>query len=79
MLTPNGKSAEFFGFWGMSSKLAAVFGIVGLGLIQWAFGLADAILFCLVLFVIAIICVLPVNETRGTQVADNWREDAPSN
>ena len=79
VLTPNGKSAEFFGFWGMSSKLAAVFGIVGLGLIQWAFGLADAILFCLVLFVIAIICVLPVNESRGTQVADNWREDAPSN
>jgi len=20
---------------------------------------------------------LPVNEARGTQVADNWREDAP--
>jgi len=77
VLTPNGKSAEFFGFWGMSSKLAAVFGIVGLGLIQWAFGLADAIVFCLVLFVIAILCVLPVNEARGTQVADNWREDAP--
>ncbi|KDE41026.1 Permease of the major facilitator superfamily [Nitrincola lacisaponensis] len=72
VLTPLGKSAEFFGFWGMSAKLAAVFGILGLGLIQWAFGLADAILFCLVLFVLAIVTVLPVNERRGEQAADDW-------
>lgn len=74
VLTPRGKSAEFFGFWGTAAKLAAVFGILGLGLIQWALGLADAILFCLVLFIMAIITVLPVNEARGRQVAENWQE-----
>lgn len=74
MLTPLGKSAEFFGFWGMATKLAAVFGMLGLGIMQWAFGLADAILFCLFLFVLAIVAVLPVQEKRGSQVADNWQE-----
>ncbi len=76
VLTPRGKAAEFFGFWGMAAKLAAVFGILGLGLIQWALGLADAILFCLVLFVLAIITVLPVNEKRGSDNADTWTEPA---
>ena len=74
VLTPLGKSAEFFGFWGMATKLAAVFGMLGLGLMQWAFGLADAIIFCLVLFTLAIVAVLPVQEARGSAVADSWRE-----
>lgn len=74
VLTPTGKAAEFFGFWGTASKLAAIVGILGLGLIQWALGLADAILFCLVLFVLAMVTVLPVNEGRGQDVAENWRE-----
>jgi len=78
VLTPRGKAAEFFGFWGMAAKLAAVFGILGLGLIQWALGLADAILFCLVLFVLAIITVLPVNEQRGSDNADAWRDPLSS-
>ncbi|SNY42647.1 MFS transporter, UMF1 family [Arsukibacterium tuosuense] len=76
VLTPLGKSAEFFGFWGMATKLAAVFGMLGLGLMQWAFGLADAIMFCLLLFVLAIISVLPLQEARGSAVADNWREQS---
>ncbi|MDP4537602.1 MFS transporter [Alkalimonas collagenimarina] len=74
VFTPLAKSAEFFGFWGMATKLAAVFGMLGLGLMQWAFGLADAILFCLLLFVVAIIAVLPVQEARGSEVAEQWRD-----
>ncbi len=74
VLTPNGKAAEFFGFWGTSSKLAAVFGILGLGLLQAWLGLATAIVFCLALFVVAMITVWPVDEMRGRQVADSWRE-----
>lgn len=76
VLTPSGKAAEFFGLWGMAGKLAAIFGILGLGLIQWGFGLANAILFCLALFIAAMVAVLPVNERRGEQVADDWREPA---
>ncbi|TDT43376.1 UMF1 family MFS transporter [Halospina denitrificans] len=74
VLTPSGKAAEFFGFWGTASKLAAIFGILGLGFIQWALGLADAILFCLVLFVLAMVTVLPLNEARGRAAAEGWRD-----
>lgn len=74
VLTPEGKAAEFFGFWGMAAKLAAIFGILGLGLIQAALGLADAILFCLALFVMAIITALPMNEARGRKAAEDWRD-----
>lgn len=74
VLTPKGKEAEFFGLWGLASKLAAVLGILGLGLIQVWLGLADAILFCIVLFVLALLTVAPVNEGRGSAVAEGWRD-----
>ena len=74
VLTPHGKAAEFFGFWGLSGKLAAIFGILGLGMIQAWLGLADAILFCLALFVAAMIVVWSVNEQRGRQIAETWRD-----
>ena len=58
----------------MAAKAAAVFGILGLGLVQWLLGLADAIVFCLLLFAVAIVLVLPVNEARGGAVAEDWRD-----
>jgi MFS transporter, UMF1 family len=73
-LTPQGKAAEFFGFWGMASKLAAVFGILGLGILQAWLGLDTAIVFCLFLFAAAMLAVLPVDEERGGEVADRFRE-----
>ena len=76
VLTPKGKAAEFFGLWGMASKLAAVFGIFGLGIIQWGLGLADAIVFCLLLFVLAMVCVLPMREARGAEAAEQWKDEA---
>lgn len=76
LLTPPGKSAEFFGLWGMAAKLAAVFGMLGLGLLQSFFGLADAILFCMVLFVLAMFSVVRVDERRGMAAADAWQEPA---
>jgi len=74
LLTPNGKSAEFFGFWNAVSKLAAIFGILGLGLLQSAFGLQTAIVFCLVLYAMAIVFGLQVHEARGIEVARRWRQ-----
>lgn len=73
-LTPASKAAEFFGFWGMAAKLAAVFGMIGLGVLQAAFGLADAILFCLALFVVAIVTILRMDEQRGIAAAMAWQE-----
>ncbi len=74
LLTPSAKAAEFFGFWGMAAKLAAVFGMLGLGLLQTFFGLADAILFCLVLFAMAMVMVWPVDEQRGIRAAEAWQD-----
>ncbi len=74
ILSPRAKAAEMFGFWGLASKLAAVFGLVGLGLIQAALGLANAIVFCLLLFVLGLVAAWRLDEARGTAVADQWRE-----
>ena len=69
LFTPRGKAAEFFGFWGLFSKAAAIFGLLGLGLLQAALGLQTAILFCIVLFGLALVVVLGVDEARGRRRA----------
>lgn len=75
IFTPEQKSAEFFGFWGLSNKIAGVFGIIGLGLLQTQFGLHQSVLFCAFLFLIAIIICLFVNEKEGERAADQFQED----
>ncbi len=74
IFTPEQKSAEFFGFWGLSNKVAGVFGIIGLGLLQAEFGLHQSVLFCAALFLIAIFVCLFVNEKRGEKAADDFQE-----
>jgi len=69
MLAPAGKAGEFFGFWGVASKLAAVFGLVGLGLLQVLVGLQSAILFCLLLFGAGMAACLGINVERGVRHA----------
>ncbi|TVQ99628.1 MAG: MFS transporter [Desulfovibrionales bacterium] len=64
-LTPQSKAAEFFGFWGMTVKLAAIFGILGLGVLQVRFGLQLSVLLCLVFFVTALAIAQLVDQNRG--------------
>lgn len=75
LFSPEEKSAEFFGFWGLSNKLAGVFGIIGLGLLQAQFGLQTSVLFCAALFLIGIVVSLFVNESRGREVADQYENE----
>ncbi len=75
LFSPEEKSAEFFGFWGLSNKLAGVFGIIGLGLLQAQFGLQASVLFCAALFLIGIVVSLFVNESRGRAVADSYENE----
>lgn len=51
LLSPRDRAAEFFGFWGIFGKLAAIVGPVTLGVLADALGLRVAILFTLVFFV----------------------------
>ncbi|MDX5362664.1 MAG: MFS transporter [Pseudazoarcus pumilus] len=67
--SPPERAAELFGFWGLFSKLAAIFGIFGVGLLQLAFGLQGAVLFCIVLFVAALVPLAAVDEKRGIAAA----------
>ncbi|ACL71396.1 MFS transporter [Thioalkalivibrio sulfidiphilus] len=66
---PRLKAAEFFGFWGLSSKLAAIVGLLGIGVLQAWVGLQAAILLCLLLFALALVAILPINEARGRAAA----------
>ena len=70
VLAPSKRVGELFGFWGLAGKLAAIVGILGLGLLQWAVGLHAAILFCAVLFALAFVSVLFLDEDRGRGIAE---------
>ncbi|SEP11383.1 MFS transporter [Aquisalimonas asiatica] len=72
LFSPEDKAAEFFGFWGLANKLAGMFGIVALGLLQSVVGLQGSILLCAFLFLVAIAICLPVNQARGQQAAARW-------
>ena len=74
LFTPEQKSAEFFGFWGLANKIAGVVGIIGLGLLQAEFGLHQSVLFCAFLFLAAIVVCFFVNEKRGETAADDFQE-----
>jgi UMF1 family MFS transporter len=69
LFSPDTKSGEFFGLWSFTSRLSAIFGLMGLGLLQTLFGLQQAVLVCSVFFFIAVVIVLFVNEERGKTVA----------
>lgn len=70
LLTPPARSAEFFGWWGTSAKLAMVFGLVGLGLLQTWLGLANAIVFCAFLFFTSSLLAARVSIPRGLVARD---------
>ncbi|MBD3896700.1 MFS transporter [Halomonas sp. ML-15] len=76
LFSPLEKSAEFFGFWGLANKLAGVFGIICLGLLQSVVGLQASILLCAGLFIVAILICLAVNQARGQRVAEQWQASA---
>jgi len=66
---PQGHAAEFFGFWGLSLKLAGAFSLVLMGGLQVLVGLHLAILFCALLFAVAFLVSWPVDEARGRRAA----------
>lgn len=69
--TPVERTAEFFGLWGLASRAAAILGPLSYGLIsRWSGGDHRlAILSTLAFFVLGLILLLTVNETRGQEAA----------
>ena len=74
VFAPPKKAAELFGFWGLFSKLAAIFGLFGVGLLQWLFGLQGALLFCALLFLVALLPLMQIDEARGRATALTHRD-----
>jgi UMF1 family MFS transporter len=71
LFAPDGRSAEFFGLWGLSIKLAAIIGPMSYGLIAW-YSEGDhrqAIFSTLMFFVVGLIVLFTVNEKRGREAA----------
>lgn len=69
LFSPLSRAGEFFGFWGLSMKLAGAFGLLAIGLLQVLVGLRSAMLFCLLLFVAAWLVSRRVDEARGRLAA----------
>jgi MFS transporter, UMF1 family len=74
LFSPLSRTAEFFGFWGMSLKLAGVFGVLSIGLLQVVLGLQTAVLFCVLLFAAALYASLRIDEARGRRMAESHQE-----
>lgn len=70
LFSPLPRAAEFFGFWGLSLKLAGLFGILSMGLLQTVLGLQRAILVCLLLFAVALLVSYGFDEARGRRLAE---------
>lgn len=69
--SPVDQAAEFFGFWGLATKLSAIIGPLAYGLITVA-SHGDhqvALLATTLFFVIGLVLIHGVNETRGQQAA----------
>jgi MFS transporter, UMF1 family len=69
--SPAGRAAEFFGLWGVATRLAAVMGPMTYGAVTW---LTDndhrlAMLITGGFFLAAVIVLMPVNERRGRRAA----------
>lgn len=69
LFSPPDKVGEFFGLWGLFGKLAAIFGLMSLGLLQTWLGLQLSILLCGGFFATAFVITWFVDEERGKRVA----------
>jgi len=70
-LTPEGRSGEFFGFWGFFTKLAGVIGQPVFGLLATAFGFRVAILANAGFFVIGLLILLPLSLKPRTPITSS--------
>lgn len=68
--TPEGKSGEFFGYWGFFTKLAAVVGPPVFGLMATGFGYRVAILADAAFFLAGLIVLLPLKLDRRSVMGE---------
>lgn len=75
LFTPPQKSGEFFGFWGLSGKLAATVGIYSYSMMTELSGsMRTAILSTGVFFLLGLVALLFVDEDEGKKAASCYKE-----
>ncbi len=69
--SPPDRAAEFFGLWGVATRLSAILGPLTYGIISWASGGNHrlAMLITIVFFIAALAALAGVNESRGRAAA----------
>ena len=75
LFSPDYKSGENFGIWGLVSSLSAVLGLSSMAWLQYNFGLRNAFIILLVFFCLSLIICLFVNEDRGIKNAHKANQD----
>ncbi len=74
VFTPESKNGEFFGLWGLSTKLAAAVGLITYGLFTLAVGIKMSILLCAAFFAVGLVINLTTDEARGRAAARDYVE-----
>jgi len=69
LFSPPERSGEFYGFWGLAGKMAAVTATITFGFLQRVFSLENAMLFCSSFFILGFLLNLGVDEKRGRTAA----------
>ncbi|MFP4522549.1 MAG: MFS transporter, partial [Fibrobacterota bacterium] len=70
LFTPPDREAEFYGFWGLSGKLASAFGVFGFGAVSYITGNQKSALFVTAIFFAAgAVILFQVDEKRGRRAA----------
>jgi UMF1 family MFS transporter len=74
--SPPERSGEFFGMWGVATRLASILGPVTYGAVTWMTGGNHrlAILATGIFFIVAIACLAAVDEKRGRATAIAGRQ-----
>ncbi|TGK18053.1 MFS transporter [Leptospira fluminis] len=74
IFSPESKSGEFYGLWGLSGKVAAAFGLVAVSVLQTLLSLRNAFLAVCVFFLISLLVNLLVDEERGIRQSDEYEK-----
>jgi UMF1 family MFS transporter len=77
--TPAHRTAEFFGLWGMTYKLAAAVGVLSFGAVARYLGDLASLILLGSFFFVGLLLMIPVNETRGVRAAKRTERDHAMN
>lgn len=73
--TPKHRTAEFFGLWGMTYKLAAAVGVLSFGAVARYLGDLASLVLLLSFFVVGLLLMIPVSESSGVRAAKRVERD----